>query len=229
MSDYWKNFWQSHAISAIDGHSQYQVLRTLNKKPISDEQFSEILEYVKEKIKLEKKDDVLDLCCGNGLITTFLSSGCKSVTGVDFAEGLTSIIDLKSFKNISLIVEDIRKVKFQQESFDKVILYAGLQYLSEKETVFLFENVMNWLRADGLFLIADIPDRERIWNFFNSQERERVYFDTLKDDKPIVGTWFEEEWLAKLGKYAGFSEVEMLAQPVGFPYAHYRFDLLLRK
>lgn len=229
IHDYWKDFWQSHAKSTVADHLQRQVLRTLNKKPIAEEQFHEILKYVKDKIKLAKRDDVLDLCCGNGLITTFLASCCKSVIGVDFAEELISQINLKKYNNISIIVEDIRRVSFEEQSFDKVVLYAGLQYLSYKETVLLFERVMSWLRTNGLFLIADIPDRERMWGFFNSEEREKVYFDTLKNEKPIVGTWFDRDWLVKLGRYVGFKKTKTLSQPKEFPYAHYRFDLLLKK
>lgn len=229
MKNYWKDFWHSHALSSVTDHSQLQVLRTLNKKPISHEKFCEILKYVESKIDLTQTDDVLDLCCGNGLITTFLASGCRSVTGVDFAEGLISQIDHKSYKNVSIIRDDVRKVSFKERSFDKVIMYAGLQYLSEKETIFLFERVMMWLRRNGLFLIADIPDMKKIWNFFNSEDREKTYFDSVKNEKPIIGTWFLDDCLMKMGKYVGFKSSEVLCQPENFPYAHYRFDMLLKK
>lgn len=229
MNDYWKDFWQNHAKTMITDHPQCQVLRTLNKKPISESLFREMLQYVKEKVLLSKTDDVLDLCCGNGLITTFLASGCKSVTGVDFVEALVSHIELKKHENISVVIKDIRKVSFKKESFDKVILYAGLQYLSCREAVFLFERILNWLRMKGLFLIVDIPDRRRIWEFFNSKDRERIYFDSIKNNRPIIGTWFDDDWLVKMGRHVGFKDAEILRQPDNFPYASYRFDMLLRR
>lgn len=229
MDDYWKAFWAEHVQATASQHIQSQVLRTLNKAPISELQFQGILKEIEGKMEICTNDEVLDLCCGNGVITKYLASKCKRVVGVDFMPELVAQIDLEKHPNICRIVEDVRKVDFKEQSFDKVIIYAGLQYLSYKETIYLFESVVRWLKNDGLFYIGDIPDRERRWNFFNTDERERAYFDSIKNEKPIVGTWFESEWLVKLGRYTSFKDVEILQQSKGLPYAHYRFGIVLKK
>ena len=229
MDNYWKTFWAEHAGSTTSGHPQCQVLRTLHKKPISEAQFQRILKDIEEKMGICHDDEVLDLCCGNGVITKYLASKCKRVVGVDFAPELVAQMDLEEHPNISVIIEDVRRVDFKEHSFDKAIIYAGLQYLSHKETICLFESVGRWLKSSGLFYIGDIPDRERLWNFFNTDERERAHFDAMKNDKPIIGTWFDPEWLAKLGGYVGFEHIEVLQQPGNFPYSHYRFDMVLKK
>jgi len=229
MDNYWKAFWTEHAKSTVSEHLQYQVLRTLDKKPISEAQFQNILKDIEIKTKISRSDEVLDLCCGNGLITKYLASKCKRVIGVDFAQELVAQIDLEKYQNISVLIEDIRQVDFKEHSFDKVIIYAGLQYFSYKETVYFFESVIRWLKSNGLFYIGDIPNRERLWNFFNTGERERAYFDFIKNDKPIIGTWFDPEWLAKLGKNTDFKDIEILQQPEDLPYSHYRFDMVLKK
>jgi SAM-dependent methyltransferase len=225
----WKKFWIEHAKSTVFEHPQCQVLRTLSGQPISEVLFRRILRDIEEKLEIHCDDEVLDLCCGNGLITQHLASRCKRVVAVDFAPELVAQIDLGEHPNISVIVEDILRVDFQEHSFDKVIIYAGVQYLSHRETVCLFDSVMRWLKRYGIFYVGDIPDRERIWGFFNTDERERAHFDSIKNDKPIVGTWFDSEWLLKLGRYANFESIEILQQSADLPYSHYRFDMALRK
>jgi cyclopropane fatty-acyl-phospholipid synthase-like methyltransferase len=228
MSDYWKAFWDGHVASSAGADPQSRVLRTLNGRPVTDERFEGILKHIGLKMDLSGGNDVLDLCCGNGLITTHLASKCRSVVGVDFAPGMVGGLDLEGHGNIEVMVEDVRKVSFQKRSFDRVLMYSGLQYMTCQEAAQVFESVSGWLRGGGLFFVGDIPDRDRIWEFFDSDERRRIYFDSLKNGRPAIGTWFDGGWLARLGKYAGFSDVEVLRQPEYLPYAHYRFDVVLR-
>ena len=218
-----------HANATASEHPQRQVLRTLNKKPIKKAQFTTILKDIEERMSIRPGDEILDLCCGNGLITKHLASKCKHVVGVDFASGLADQIEVDRYQNISVVVEDIRRVDFKEASFDKIIIYAGLQYLSYKETIYLFESMVRWLKDRGLLYIGDVPDQDRLWNFFNTDERAQVYFESVRNDKPIVGTWFSPSWLAELGKYTGFQNVKILFQSESLPYAHYRFDMILQK
>jgi cyclopropane fatty-acyl-phospholipid synthase-like methyltransferase len=229
MSDFWKEFWINHSRATASDHLQRQVLRTKNKQPISDTIFQEILKDIEEKIEVNRDDTVLDLCCGNGLITTYLAPKCAKIIGVDFAQELTLQIDLEKHPNISIIISDMKKVQFEEESFDKAIIYSGLQYLTLKEAIHFFESAIKWLKRDGVFFAGDVPDSNHLWDFSDNDERQAAYFDALKNDIPFIGTWFEPEWLKNLGKYVGFTQVDILAQPTNLPYSHYRFDMLLRK
>src|SRR6185503_280662 len=138
-------------------------LRTINKQPISDTEFQAILNDIEEKMAINSGDVVLDLCCGNGLIATYLASKCEKVVGVDFAKDFALQIDLVRYPNISIIIEDIRKVQFEGATFDKIIIYAGIQYLTYKEAIYFFESVIKWLKKDGAFFIGDLLDQNRIW------------------------------------------------------------------
>ena len=229
MDNYWKSFWTKHAEITINKDLQCQVLRTLEKKPISEDEFKGILNYVEENMKITKSDEILDLCCGNGLFATSFSSKCKRVVVVDFSKELIAQVDVNMHRNITPFVGDIRNINFKEGVFDKVLLYAGLQYLSYKDTILLFEKVIKWLRDDGIFYIGDIPDMEKIWFFYNSEERERIYFESMKNEKPLIGTWFTKSWLVKLGKYVNCKEIGILSQRNEFPYSHYRFDMFLKR
>lgn len=225
MDDYWKKFWEEHARLSPLLHPQQQVLRTVDKEPISTEQFQAILDDIDGKLDLLEGDVVLDLCCGNGVITRYFAPKCKRMIGVDFAPGLVKFVRRKR-QNIDTIVADVRDVKFNDDSFDRVLIYAGLQYLSPGETIHLFESTVRWLREGGLFLVGDIPDRAKLWQFFDTTDGMRAHFEATKKDKPLIGTWFESEWLARLGEWVGFNKMEIFQQPDNLPFSHYRFDMI---
>lgn len=221
----WVNFWVEYGKQAQSKDPQTQVLRTINKLPIEKEKWEFCLEYIEGQLEVNASDDILDLCCGNGLISQRLSPKCNSVVAVDVSEDLLHGIDVKKYPNIKPICSDIRKLDFKEGAFSKIIIYAAIQYLSLKETVLLFENVKKWLRPGGIFFIGDIPDHSKRWTFFNSKEREAVYFNTVKEEADIVGTWFDSEWLKKLADYSGFKQAELIEQHPDMIYYFFRFDM----
>lgn len=226
MINYWKAFWTRHAQATIDAHPQRQVLRTHHKEPISEELFDILLKDIVEKLDLRSDDVVLDLCCGNGLITQHIAPLCTSVIAVDFVQELVDQIDRKKHPNIYVFAQDIRRLRFGTSVFDKVMIYSGIQYLSLKETHSLFEAVMRWLRGDGLFFVGDIPDQDKLLRFFGAWEAGS---GSVTREPPIIGTWFSAEWLEKLGRAVGFKRILILPQPKGTLNAHYRFDMIMRK
>lgn len=227
MTDYWKSFWLTHAKENQGTEPQSQVLRTLNKQPVSPEVFAAIVDSIVVMLKPAPGNDLLDLCCGNGVITRELINRFAAVTAVDLSEVFVAQISSRTAAKITAFAADARTVEFPENSFDRILLYAGLQYFSEAETVALFMRLRRWIRDGGLVVIGDIPDATHKWNFFNSPERESAYFEALRDGQPIVGNWFEPGWLEKLSHHAGFASAVTKLQPPSFPYQHYRFDLVL--
>jgi SAM-dependent methyltransferase len=229
MSDYWRKFWDEHAKASRDMNPQLQVLRTWQKQPVEDKIFQEILETIQCALELSSEHVLLDLCCGNGLITKKLSPLCKEITGVDFTAELIEHIDVKAYPNVRPIVSDILSCDFAPCSFDNVLIYSSIQYFTQPETVRLFELIWRWLKPLGRLFLGDIPDQRRIWNFFNNVERESVYFEHLRDQQPIIGTWYDFAWLEKLSRHAGFRQTLQINQPPHFPFSHFRFDALFCK
>lgn len=226
-SNYWVDFWKDHGLKTAAENPQLQVLRTLDKKPIDDERWEFTLAHIEGQVNPSLDDKILDLCCGNGLLARKFSETAKSVTAVDVSDRLVSAIG--EIENITPIVSDVRALQFEASIFDKVVLYAGLQYFSHQDVIEIFERVFFWLRNGGIFYIGDIPDQERIWTFFDDQDRETAYFDSVKCGKPIIGTWFDKGFLEKLSDYVGFSERQILPQPKQLIYSSYRFDLIVKK
>jgi ubiquinone/menaquinone biosynthesis C-methylase UbiE len=227
-SDYWVNYWTSDRISRND-NLQSQVERTVNKVPIDPQTWLFTLDEIERAIKLGPADTLLDLCAGNGSIAVPFSRKCLSVTAVDISESMLNRIDIHKYSNIALIAGDARHAGLAAEAFSKGVMYSALQYFSEREAVGIFDTIHRSLVRNGLFLVGDIPDIDRLFAFYNKPEWRAAYFDSVRANTPAVGTWFKREILVEMAKYVGFSKAEAINQHPALINSHYRFDLLLTK
>jgi SAM-dependent methyltransferase len=228
-SEYWPDFWKQHGQASSGEDEQSQVLRTFNKQPITKERWQQTLEYLARQIPVSGDDLVLDLCSGNGLLTSYFASLCKSITAVDISADLLEKIEQHRLVNVRTLQSDIRKLNFDEGSFTCIIIYAGIQYLTESESVILFKKMFNWLKPGGLLFIGDIPDRARLWTFYNTNERKALYFEYQAVSRDVVGTWFDESWLLNLALSIGFQAAQVIHQPSEQIYAHFRFDLKVQR
>ncbi|MDR2510287.1 MAG: methyltransferase domain-containing protein [Spirochaetaceae bacterium] len=85
MNGYWKGVW-----NAVDPAlpEQVQVGRTVKKKPVEDDVILRTVDFVEKQMGLDEKSDLLELCCGNGVMTIPLARKVRSVLAVDFSEPL---------------------------------------------------------------------------------------------------------------------------------------------
>lgn len=227
--NYWTDFWKNYAKDSTGKDDQTQVLRTFNKKPIDKKLWEFTLNDIVKQLEPSSDDVMLELCCGNGLISQYLSPMVKKITSVDVSKDLINSIDSVKYPNIERVVSDIRQLHYNPLSFDKVIIYAGIQYLTLAETTEIFEQVYRWLKPRGIFFLGDIPDYNKRWFFYNNPERQAVYFQNLKDGKDVVGTWFDPEFFEKLSSFVGFSDSMLIPQPPNLIYAKFRYDYKLVK
>lgn len=224
-TEYWLEFWNKHGRASIQADEQTQVLRTFNKLPITSERWQLTLGYLDKQFPVDATDDVLDLCSGNGLITAHLAPRCRSVTAVDISADLLATLDQRKLHNVKTLQSDIRKLSFEEGTFSRILLYAGIQYLSEGEAVALLRETFKWLKPGGLLFVGEVPDREKLWSFYNTPERLALYFDNQIMDRDVVGTWFDKSWFLRLAESTGFQQAHVIRQPAEQIYAHFRFDL----
>lgn len=221
---YWTKFWEDYGRAVADEDEQTQVLRTLNRKPISDKLWRVTLNILADQLKISKEDEMLELCCGNGLISRHFAENCHGVTSVDVSKDLLMQLDNCAHDNVKTIAEDVRDVDFPESSFSKIIMYAGIQYLTIDESVALIKKSFRWLRPDGIIYLGDVPDSEKMWHFYDSPDSEHIYFDNLIAGTPIVGTWYDSVFLDKLGAYVGFAHSELIPQHDDLIYSKFRYD-----
>lgn len=82
-------------------------------------------EVARALISFSKKDKILDVGCGTGLITEKIAEKAGSVIGVDCSEGM--IKNARNRKNINYIVADAHKLPFKDKEFDKVLSFTMIQ------------------------------------------------------------------------------------------------------
>jgi ubiquinone/menaquinone biosynthesis C-methylase UbiE len=228
MSDYWEKHWNEISQN-ID--EQSQVERTAKKEPVSKELFEKTVDWIVQRMQIGEESNILELCCGNGVWTIPLAKLVKHIIAVDFSKPLLEVLKKKcalgNIRNVDIKLQDVSEIKVQDYKFiSHIFLYFAIQYLSEKETIFLFETAHNILKnKGGVFYIGDIPDREKLWDFANTKEYAKMYFDSVKIGTPAIGAWFLKNDLMKLAEYAGFSKCKIIEQPDWQINSKYRFDV----
>ena len=227
-NNYWIDYWANKQMS-INDDPQKQVERTVNKVPIDQQKWIFTLNELERTLILSSGDTLLDLCAGNGMIAMPFALKCRAVTAVDISEDLLKKIDADLYPNVTVIVGDARKVSLPANKFSKGVMYAALQYFSEREAIGIFSTIYNSMKSGGLCLIGDIPDIDHLFDFYSKPDWVAAYFDSVKNGTPAVGTWFKKEILVKLAIYTGFSNAEIINQHPHLINSHCRFDLLLTK
>ena len=224
-SNYWSDYWRD-SLPQNNSNDQSQVLRVRNKKPIDDLKWNFTVKDVESRLNLKITDSMLDLCCGNGLFTDAFSSKVNSISAVDISHLLIDKLKKRNLSNVDIILSDMRNVDFKIATFSKILWYAGIQYLDESDIVNLVFKLRKWIKPSGIIMIGDIPDKNKIWNYFNNEDRKNVYFQGLSNKQPIIGTWIDKKWINELFLSAGFNNIKIIDQHPDLIYSDFRFDLI---
>jgi ubiquinone/menaquinone biosynthesis C-methylase UbiE len=222
-------FWEAQIERSHAADPLCQVMRSQHRLPVSAESFASVVEGIVAALEVEPHHRVLDLCCGNGLITAAIASRCRRLVAADFSVGMLLQVARRVRMNHLRIAADANQLEVRDCVFDRILIAAALQHFDEPAIVQLFRRMFRFLRPEGSLLVTDIPDRQKMWAFFDERSREDAYFASCELGDPILGTWIEGEWLRRLATHVGFKSSEVLAQPPSYPFAHYRFDLRCRK
>ena len=224
--DFWAKFWSEYEFDVNTTDEQSQVFRTRDKAPIEKDAWEHTVNLVANHMQFKPNDTLLDICCGNGLFTQAFSSMVESVSAVDISDRLINSLKSKNIANVDAFSDDVRNISFPNSSFSKVLWYAGIQYLPESDIVNFLKELKFWMKPDGLLLIGDIPDRQKLWDYFNTPDRRAAYFDGVGSQKPIIGTWLDSDWIELLCLYVGFKKVEIIQQDPKLIYSDFRYDIL---
>jgi SAM-dependent methyltransferase len=120
--------------------------------------------YIGGLLDLEQSDEVLDLCCGNGLITVRVAKMARRVTGVDFsrvllqqAHGISNAANITYVEGDALSLDSVLKGC----SFNKAYISAAFQYFDARLGKDVLSGLRRILNLEARVAILDVPDRSR--------------------------------------------------------------------
>ena len=229
----WKEHWDTYPNKFAKDEFLKQVGKTVQGQPITTVQLDILLSGLIQKLDLNQDDLVLDLCCGNGLITSAVAKECRSVIGIDFSRALIDIArkyhgDINtSYLNLSVL--DITSENMQiSQPFTKIYMYEALQYFQEDQLAQLLKILLAFSSEEVIILFASVPDESRLWEFYNTFERRCEYDLRKTNGIEAIGTWWKKEMILKVCGFYGL-QCKFFRQPQSLHTAHYRFDVRIKR
>lgn len=227
----WQAYWNAATEVTELGDLLGQVGKTVGGTPITQSQLDTLVAQIAEGLQLTPTDGVLDLCCGNGVLTARIAVACREVLGVDYSAPLIRTAQrFHTRPNVRYLCQsvlDITPSALEGASpFDKVYLYEALQHFSPAQYGPLLDTIASVSSPRFIAYFGSIPDEDRLWQFYNTPERVAEYHRRIAEGREAIGTWWNRQYLASQAAAHGFA-CEFIDQDPSLHTAHYRFDMRL--
>lgn len=220
----WQEYWNQLARAESD--PQRQVARVKNRRRLGAEDTNMVVGHLASLLDLQPTDRLLDLCCGNGLLTRQFAQNCEQVVGIDLAPAMIESArkyhaadNIQYFQGNATEADTIAK-----GTFDKVLLQFSFQYLSRKEGKKAIQGMVRLLKPGGVIVLGDVPDLEKLHIFLPSFPARMKYRIQRWRGTDQMGKFWSEKEMIQIS--AGL-QIEKLKQPTHLPYADYRVDYRL--
>lgn len=207
-----------------------QVRRTVNGKPVGEDQIRMMVEAIQAGLDLQPGDHCLDIACGNGALSSYLFDDCASLFGVDYSPYLIDVARSRFARppRYDFLLSDAAtyaRTEADPTRFDKALCYGSFSFLPEADAHDLLETLN--LRFSGIrrIFIGNLPDKDRAHLFYPAG---KDYSGELSDHAAQIGIWRNEQELAQLAGATGW-RLQVVNMPAAFYASHYRFDAILER
>jgi len=222
----WKDFWNKKAQSE---NPNLQVGRIKANNEIGDQHLELITASIIDLLRIKASDELLDVCCGNGLLTEMLAPYCKSIVGIDFSDSLIhNAYHNKKANNTSYFLADARNFSLERK-FDKIYLYFSFQYFeSNKIGENVIRQMLEHLKPGGKILIGDIPNEEKWAVYYDTFEKKMRYIKHKIFGRNDMGKFWSKTELDRISHKLN-CKGRKISQSSLLPYFLYRFDYLIER
>lgn len=207
-----------------------QIRRTVNGKPVSEEQIRMIIDSIQKALAPAPDDVLLDLACGNGALSHRLFDSYAEYLGVDFSEHLIDVARknfevLPSHRFLLHDAAEYLRSAPNPERFTKVLCYGSFSYFpaaSASDALrFLHDRFINVRRI----FIGNLPDRDRATEFYKDRMASA---EELLDHRSQIGIWRNRAEFDLLARDAGW-KTDFSIMPADYYASAYRYDVLLSR
>lgn len=207
-----------------------QIRRTIQGRPVSDEQIQMIVDTIKSNLDLQPDDILLDLACGNGALSHLLFDSCTEYLGVDLSEYLISVAkknfeSLPHYRFTTQGAEEYVRLESQPERFTKVLCYGSFQYFPATAAATVLRSLFEKFSNVQAVFIGNLPDKDLAAEFYKANQPTT---EELLDCYSQIGIWRTRKEFADLAEKTGW-KIQFLSMPAEFYASYYRFDALLRR
>jgi SAM-dependent methyltransferase len=204
-----------------------QVRRTVNGKPVGEDQIAMITDAILAGLQLRSDDVLLDLACGNGALSSRLYEHCGALLGVDFSEYLISVAE-DNFQQPPRYVYRCQDAAYytqaepEPERFTKALCYGSFSFFpSESSEIVLTQLRERFVNVERVF-IGNLPDRDLAHLFYRQGVPAAAVLD---DHTEQIGTWRSRQDMTALARLCGWN-ASFSTMPSEF-FSDYRYDVLL--
>ena len=197
----WKSFWDSQATV----EDSYQAVR--GEKVMSDEVQAYHDRKLVGMLAPEPRDTLLDAGCGPGDQVVLLSPLVKQITAIDFSPAMIDRCRARlaeaDIANADVTTADVTGLPFGDDTFDKVICIAVMQYLNPEEVDTAVAELARVAKPGGV-LVVHIKD---LWSGTGAIITFGRFLRALIKGRPSLEYQYRAHWWYK-NKLENFGEVE---------------------
>ncbi|MEO8166257.1 MAG: class I SAM-dependent methyltransferase [Betaproteobacteria bacterium] len=224
----WKEYWTTQPRSVAETEFARQVGHTIGGRPYSDEQFEPMTAGLIALLDLRSTDVLLDLCCGNGLLTSRLATGCRHVIGVDFSPVLLDVArKYHQPANVEFHESDVLSLSGlpagSTATVTRVLMHAALQHFHQRDFPALIARVVQRCPRAATIVFGCVPDRAQRWQFYNTLARRFSYVKSVLQRNSALGQWWSREYITTVCRQYGLQCA--FTPAVDYHVSHYRFDV----
>lgn len=219
-----------HAKTCAPNDFWGQIRRTVQGKPVSDEQIKMIIDAIQAALRLKSDDKMLDLACGNGALSHLLFNSIAGYLGVDFSDHLISIAKknfekLPHYRFVTHGAAEYMRQEMHPEKFTKVLCYGSFSYFPAADAAEVLHTLFEKFTNVQTVFIGNLPDKDRAIEFYKAKQ---ISAEEMSDSFSQIGIWRTQNEFSQLVGEAGWKPKYSI-MPSEYYAGYYRYDVLLSR
>jgi cyclopropane fatty-acyl-phospholipid synthase-like methyltransferase len=229
----WRAYWAAYPGRFDEIDFLRQVGTTIDGRPYPEEAFDRMVDGLARGLDLRASSRLLDVCCGNGVISVRLAALASEVVGVDFSPPLLSIAQRHHERpNTCYLRGDALRLEatpgLSGRSFDRVLMQGSMQCIPSDGIEQLLASMLRVADREVVIYLGAIPDKRRRSAFYKSRRRRLKGWWYRLRGRDAMGTWWAPEEVVAAAERVGLRAQILEGRSVADGLSsHYRFDARL--